>query len=58
MSLQVCWQKTYRPNRLEALKDVAAEFIKDRPNDRIGLVVYAGESFTQRLRLQVINLLC
>ncbi len=39
--------KDLRPNRLEALKDVAAEFIKDRPNDRIGLVVYAGESFTK-----------
>lgn len=36
-----------RPNRLEATKEVAAEFIKDRPSDRIGLVVYAGESFTQ-----------
>lgn len=34
------------PNRLEALKDVAGEFIKGRPTDRIGLVVYAGESFT------------
>ncbi len=34
------------PNRLEALKEVAAEFIKGRPADRIGLVVYAGESFT------------
>ena len=36
-----------RPNRLEALKEVAAEFIKERPTDRIGLVVYAGESYTQ-----------
>lgn len=36
-----------RPNRLEALKDVAADFVKGRPNDRIGLVVYAGESFTK-----------
>ena len=35
-----------KPNRLEALKKVAAEFIKDRPADRIGLVQYAGESFT------------
>lgn len=35
-----------KPNRLEALKEVAAEFIKGRPSDRIGLVVYAGESFT------------
>ncbi len=39
--------KDLQPNRLEALKDVAAEFIKGRPNDRIGLVVYAGESFTK-----------
>ena len=36
-----------RPNRLEALKKVAAEFVQGRPNDRIGLVVYAGESFTK-----------
>lgn len=36
-----------KPNRLEALKEVAAEFIKGRPTDRIGLVVYAGESYTQ-----------
>jgi Ca-activated chloride channel family protein len=35
------------PNRLEALKSVAARFINDRPNDRIGLVEYAGESFTK-----------
>lgn len=35
-----------KPNRLVALKEVAAEFIKGRPTDRIGLVVYAGESFT------------
>ncbi len=39
--------KDLRPNRLEALKEVAAEFIKGRPNDRIGLVIYAGESFTK-----------
>lgn len=39
--------KDLRPNRLEALKDVAAEFIKGRPNDRIGLVEYAGESYTK-----------
>lgn len=36
-----------KPDRLTALKDVAAEFIKKRPNDRIGLVVYAGESYTK-----------
>ena len=36
-----------KPNRLEALKSVAAEFINDRKNDRIGLVIYAGESYTK-----------
>jgi Ca-activated chloride channel family protein len=36
-----------RPNRLEASKDVAIEFISGRETDRMGLVVYAGESFTQ-----------
>jgi len=36
-----------KPNRLEAAKDVATEFILSRPNDNIGLVVFAGESFTQ-----------
>ncbi len=36
-----------KPNRLEALKEVASEFVKGRPGDRIGLVIYAGESFTQ-----------
>ena len=39
--------KDLKPNRLEALKDVATSFINKRPNDRIGIVVYAGESFTQ-----------
>ncbi len=36
----------FSPNRLEASKDVAQEFIKKRPTDRIGLVVYEGESYT------------
>ena len=36
-----------KPNRLTALKEVAAEFIENRPNDRIGLVAYAGESYTK-----------
>jgi len=36
-----------KPNRLSALKKVAADFIKKRPNDRIGLVAYAGESYTK-----------
>ncbi|UGU17805.1 VWA domain-containing protein [Sinomicrobium kalidii] len=38
--------KDLKPNRLIALKEVVAEFIKNRPNDRIGLVAYAGESYT------------
>ena len=36
-----------KPNRLSALKEVAADFIGKRPNDRIGLVAYAGESYTK-----------
>lgn len=36
-----------KPNRLTALKQVASEFIKERVSDRIGLVVYSGESFTK-----------
>ena len=39
--------KDLKPNRLQALKKVAAEFIKGRPNDRIGIVEYAGESYTK-----------
>lgn len=39
--------KDLKPNRLEALKRVATDFVNRRPNDRIGIVVYAGESFTQ-----------
>ena len=39
--------KDLKPNRLEALKVVAIDFVNKRPNDRIGIVVYAGESFTQ-----------
>lgn len=39
--------RDFSPNRLDAAKDVAMKFIADRPNDRIGLVVYEGESFTQ-----------
>jgi Ca-activated chloride channel family protein len=37
----------FKPNRLEAAKQVAQNFISSRPSDRFGLVVYAGESFTQ-----------
>jgi len=36
-----------KPNRIEAAKDVAASFIADRPNDNIGLTIFAGEAFTQ-----------
>jgi len=36
-----------KPNRLEAAKDVGIEFINSRPDDRIGLVIFSGESFTQ-----------
>ncbi len=36
-----------KPNRLEATKDVAASFINGRPNDNIGITIFAGESFTQ-----------
>ena len=39
--------RDFRPDRLEAAKAVAAEFIQSRPNDRIGLVIFAGQSFTQ-----------
>ena len=35
------------PNRIEAAKQVAAEFVTDRPNDNIGLTIFAGEAFTQ-----------
>jgi Ca-activated chloride channel family protein len=37
----------FKPNRLEAGKNIAINFIQNRPNDRIGLVVFSGESFTQ-----------
>jgi len=36
-----------KPNRIEASKQVAAEFISGRPNDNIGLTIFAGEAFTQ-----------
>jgi len=36
-----------RPDRLEAAKDVAIDFILGRPNDRVGLVIFSGETFTQ-----------
>ena len=37
----------FNPNRLEAAKEVAGQFVEGRPTDRFGLVVFAGESFTQ-----------
>ncbi|GGE34024.1 vWA domain-containing protein [Psychroflexus planctonicus] len=37
----------FKPNRLEALKEVAAEFVDRRKTDRIGVVIYAGESYTK-----------
>ena len=37
----------FKPNRLEAGKNIAIDFIKARPDDRIGLVIFSGESFTQ-----------
>jgi Ca-activated chloride channel homolog len=37
----------FKPNRIEAAKSIGMEFIASRPEDRFGLVIYAGESFTQ-----------
>lgn len=37
----------FKPNRVEALKQIAQEFIEKRPNDNIGLTVFAGEAYTQ-----------
>ena len=39
--------KDLKPNRLEALKNVAASFVNERVNDRIGIVVYAAEAYTK-----------
>lgn len=39
--------RDFTPDRLEAAKNVATEFISGRPTDRIGLVIFSGESFTQ-----------
>ena len=36
-----------KPNRLEAAKDVASDFIRERINDRIGMVIFSGDAFTQ-----------
>lgn len=37
----------FRPNRIEAAKNIGMEFVSSRPNDNIGLVVFSGESYTQ-----------
>ncbi|MFL5741725.1 MAG: vWA domain-containing protein [Flavisolibacter sp.] len=37
----------FQPNRLEAAKQMASEFVRNRPIDQIGLVIFSGESFTQ-----------
>lgn len=37
----------FKPNRLEAAKETAKQFVQERTNDRIGIVIFAGESFTQ-----------
>lgn len=39
--------RDFTPDRLEASKDIAVEFISQRPSDRMGIVVFAGESYTQ-----------
>jgi Ca-activated chloride channel family protein len=39
--------RDFKPDRISAAKNVAVQFITDRPNDRIGMVVFSGESFTQ-----------
>ncbi|WP_395053957.1 VWA domain-containing protein [Flavobacterium sp.] len=39
--------KDLKPNRMEALKEVATKFVENRPNDRIGIVFYAGEAYTK-----------
>ena len=37
----------FTPNRMEAAKKVAEDFVNNRPDDRIGIVIFSGESFTQ-----------
>ncbi len=39
--------RDFKPDRLEAAKNIASDFISKRPNDRIGLVIFSGEAFTQ-----------
>ena len=51
----------FKPNRIDAAKDIAIQFIAERPSDRIGIVVFAGESYTQSPlttdRVTLINLM-
>lgn len=53
--------RDFRPDRIGAAKDIAIEFISSRPSDRMGIVVFAGESFTQSPlttdRVTLINLM-
>ena len=53
--------RDFRPDRIGAAKDIAIEFIASRPSDRMGIVVFAGESFTQSPltsdRVTLINLM-
>lgn len=53
--------RDFKPDRIGAAKDIAIEFISSRPSDRIGIVVFAGESFTQSPlttdRVTLINLM-
>lgn len=53
--------RDFKPDRIGAAKDIAIEFIASRPSDRIGIVVFAGESFTQAPlttdRVTLINLM-
>ncbi|MEP7278222.1 MAG: VWA domain-containing protein [Bacteroidota bacterium] len=54
----------FTPNRMEAAKEVAANFVANRPTDRIGIVIFSGESFTlcplttdqQVLKTQIYNI--
>ena len=39
--------RDFKPDRISAAKDIALEFISQRPSDRMGIVVFAGESYTQ-----------
>lgn len=53
--------RDFKPDRIGAAKDIAIEFVASRPSDRIGIVVFAGESFTQSPlttdRVTLINLM-